>query len=175
MYCPRCSQEQILEEIKFCSRCGLPLAVVAGVVAGDGLPPAQIVEPPKKKKLTKRSGSIFALLWFLFFVVLMAPLVSLDNPKDGLVMLIFGIAGGFIMLVVSFLLLENAPTNLPNQNTKTDRLKNLFRKNQAALPPSQSVPVDAYMPSAGANWRDTNDLVQPSVTDSTTKLLSRDE
>ena len=171
MYCPRCSQEQVLEDVKFCSRCGLPLAFVADALANDGLPSARLTAPFKKKKLTRRSGSIFALLWFLFFVVLMAPLVGLDNDDDALVMLIFGVAGSFIMIVVSFLLLENAP----NQNAETDRLKNLSQKNQAALPPQQSIPAGAYVPSAGANWRDTNDLVQPSVTDNTTKLLSRDE
>lgn len=177
MYCPRCSQEQVLEDIKFCPRCGLPLALVAGVLAHDGSLPPQFAAPVKKKKLTRRSGLIFSLLWFLFFALLMAPIVSLDNQKDAFVMLIFGVMGSLIMVILSFAFLKNEPTlaNLPNQNTDTGKLKNLFQKNQAALPPSQSIPASAYVPSAQGNWRDTKDLVQPSVTDNTTKLLSRDE
>ena len=46
------------------------------------------------------------------------------------------------------------------------------------LPPAQSIPVNVYAPPpAAGHWRDTNDLaVTPgSVTDSTTKLLQKDE
>ena len=46
------------------------------------------------------------------------------------------------------------------------------------LPPAQSIPVNVYAPPTGAgNWRDTNDLaVTPgSVTDSTTKLLQKED
>ena len=33
MYCPRCSQQQVSEETKFCSRCGLPLGLVSELLA----------------------------------------------------------------------------------------------------------------------------------------------
>jgi hypothetical protein len=49
-------------------------------------------------------------------------------------------------------------------------------ENHSALPPSYSAPASAYTSPAGS-WRDTND-VQPlsgSVTDSTTKLLQKEE
>jgi hypothetical protein len=36
MFCPRCSQEQVSAEIRFCSRCGLPLADIAEAVEGGG-------------------------------------------------------------------------------------------------------------------------------------------
>jgi hypothetical protein len=44
---------------------------------------------------------------------------------------------------------------------------------QQALPPQQSVPAQQYTPGAGS-WRDTNDL-QPSVTESATKILKDEE
>ena len=49
-------------------------------------------------------------------------------------------------------------------------------ENRNALPPTQSVPASAYAPPAGS-WRDTNDRqkVPESVTDSTTKLLQKEE
>ena len=36
MYCPQCSEEQVSEEMRFCSRCGLPLAIVSQLVRGGG-------------------------------------------------------------------------------------------------------------------------------------------
>ena len=47
MYCPKCSQLQISEEMRFCSRCGFALGAVrelvasgnAGVETGAGAPP----------------------------------------------------------------------------------------------------------------------------------------
>src|SRR6478672_10502860 len=36
MYCPQCSQEQVSEEMRFCSRCGFPLAIVSQLVRGGG-------------------------------------------------------------------------------------------------------------------------------------------
>ena len=36
MYCPRCSQQQVTEEVRFCSRCGLPLGAVRELVAAGG-------------------------------------------------------------------------------------------------------------------------------------------
>lgn len=176
MYCPRCSQQQIPEEIKFCSRCGLPLGIIAEVLAHGGFLP-QLAELGKKKKFTRRNGLIFALFWFMFFVLIMMPLVFIDNRNDALVMAILGTMGSLIMVIASFIFLKNEPkqTYLPNQNTETNNFKNLYQKNQNALPPQQSIPASAYAPSMQGNWRDTKDLVQPSVTEGTTKLLSKDE
>ncbi|MCA1621121.1 MAG: zinc-ribbon domain-containing protein, partial [Acidobacteria bacterium] len=36
MFCPRCGQ-QAAEEVRFCSRCGLPLGAAAEIVASGGL------------------------------------------------------------------------------------------------------------------------------------------
>src|SRR5689334_11242093 len=35
MYCPRCGQ-QLQSEIRFCSRCGLPMNAVTAILANDG-------------------------------------------------------------------------------------------------------------------------------------------
>ena len=48
------------------------------------------------------------------------------------------------------------------------------KKEQNALPPSESIPTSGYVPPNQSNWRDTNDLAQPSVTEGTTKLLEKD-
>jgi hypothetical protein len=37
MFCPKCSQQQSSESVRFCSRCGFPLGVVSEVLAGSGV------------------------------------------------------------------------------------------------------------------------------------------
>jgi hypothetical protein len=48
------------------------------------------------------------------------------------------------------------------------------KKTEKALPPSQTIPAETYVSPTQGNWRDTNDLVEGSVTDETTKLLNKD-
>ena len=35
MFCPRCGHEQVSDETRFCSRCGLPLGLVTGLVTSS--------------------------------------------------------------------------------------------------------------------------------------------
>ena len=44
-----------------------------------------------------------------------------------------------------------------------------------ALPPQQSIPVSMYDTPRAGNWRDTNDLDPVSVTENTTKLLTKED
>ncbi len=70
MYCPNCSQQQISEETKFCSRCGLPLGLVSEILANGGFLP-QLDELYKDKNFLRGvteyclgfSGLCF-LCWF---------------------------------------------------------------------------------------------------------------
>lgn len=177
MYCPRCSQEQILEEIKFCSRCGLPLALVAEVVAHDGFLP-QLADLGKKKKLTRRNGLIFSLFWCLFFVLLVTPFFGiLDVDKLAGMSALVGIFGGLLIALAAHFFLPREPQNFAFQAPFENDFnrQNLDGATVAALPSQQSIPASTFVSPKAANWRDTNDLVQPSVTDHTTKLLSRDE
>ncbi len=58
MFCPRCGQEQISEETRFCSRCGFMLTIVSEVVANGGVlpqslsfPDAEMISSPRKRGL----------------------------------------------------------------------------------------------------------------------------
>jgi hypothetical protein len=44
-----------------------------------------------------------------------------------------------------------------------------------SLPPQQSIPANMYGAPRAGMWRDTNDLGQGSVTESTTRLLTKDD
>ncbi len=51
MYCPQCSQPQLSEEMRFCSRCGFSLSGVKELVAAGG----ETTSPaPKKRKKRPR-------------------------------------------------------------------------------------------------------------------------
>ena len=39
MYCPKCGQQQVSDNTRFCSRCGLPIDVLAEWLAGGGVKP----------------------------------------------------------------------------------------------------------------------------------------
>ena len=69
MFCPRCGQEQASGELRFCSRCGLPMGIIAEVLAnGETLP--QLLDLGKKSIFYKTDGAIFSLFWFIFFLLI---------------------------------------------------------------------------------------------------------
>lgn len=180
MHCPRCGQKQVSEEIKFCSRCGFPLGLVAEILSHGGFLP-QLAELYKKKqpKITKRNGIYFSLFWFMFFVFMMTPFWGIvDVDEMAAFSAITGVFGSLMIFLASLIFLKNPAKELPpgvleNQQTAAT---NLYGTNQNTLPPSQSIPVDSYMPPTGS-WKapETGELAQPhSVVDNTTKLLNKD-
>lgn len=52
----------------------------------------------------------------------------------------------------------------------------MFSRNQErpALPAQQTNPASSYVPPQAGSWRETKDLVQPSVTEETTKFLKKE-
>ncbi len=58
MFCPRCSQEQVSEETKFCSRCGFSLSLVAEVLTNGGFLPVFSVWENKLGKTLKASQNL---------------------------------------------------------------------------------------------------------------------
>ena len=73
MFCPSCGQQQISSETKFCSRCGLPLGLIAEVLSYGGyLPQLAELGKPKKTFFSRRNGMGFALIWLIFFLFLTA-------------------------------------------------------------------------------------------------------
>jgi hypothetical protein len=178
MFCPQCGQQQISENTKFCSRCGLPLGLIAEILAHGGFLP-QLAELYKSKKwLTKKNGVVFSLMWTIFFLLIMTPFWGIVNVDElAGVSAIIGVFGGLMWLIASLVFLKSSVVNsfqaneLPSANVKT-----LYRTDQNALPPQQAQPAQSYVPPAGT-WKapDTGDLQPRSVTEGTTKLLQKEE
>lgn len=154
----------------------MPLSVVAEVVSYGGYLP-QLAELSKKKKglLTRRNALGFSLIWFLFWLLIMCPfwgIVDVDELAG--ISAIIGIFGGLIMMLSSFIFLKKDVQYARLDSGMLAPPQGLGGPGQGhALPPQQTMPASAYAPPGPGNWRDTNDL-QPSVTETTTRLLDEE-
>ena len=184
MYCPRCGQQQISEQTKFCSRCGFQLGLVGEVIANNGtLPQLEQLYNQKTGWLTRRNGVTFSVIWLIFFLLIMAPFWGIANVEElAGISAIIGIFGGLILFIISLVLLKKpAPRPvlpadiLPYAQQPAGLYGNPVQ--QPALPPQQSQPASEYVAPQGA-WRtpDTGEFAVPgSVTETTTKLLNKNE
>jgi hypothetical protein len=177
MHCPKCGQQQISEDTRFCSRCGLLLTGIAAVVANDGVvraPKASIageIDSPKRRGV--KLGFFTFLLMFLAVPIAAMITLALNMEPFLPVIAIFIFGGGGILRMIYALMFESGIGN-PIAAGKPVLQSGI--ENRDALPPAQSIPASAYSSPAGS-WRDTNDLQRTpgSVTDSTTKLLQNDD
>lgn len=186
MHCPSCGQQQASEETKFCSRCGLPLSLVAEVVAQGGYLPqlAQLTEKPPPKLFNKKNGVFFSICWFIFFTLFATSFFGILNGPDELIalMAITGVFGSMIFLLGSLIFLQSSkaswagkPAFPPAQMPPMPATLHGRPTAGMALPPQQTQPAADYRsPGVGA-WRDTNDLQPTSVTEGTTRLLDQEE
>ena len=181
MYCPICGQQQVSEETRFCSRCGFLLTGIAQVVAKGGALPQFIntTDPkamsPRKKGV--RQGGILMLssLIIVPLVALLSETFRLDETLLAVVA-ILTFWGGLLRIIYAALFESTEPSGKTLEENVLSSAQTLLgkKKEPHALPPNESIPTSAYIPPTQANWRDTNDLAQPSVTEGTTKLLEKD-
>lgn len=182
MHCPRCGQQQVSEETKFCSRCGFQLAVVAELLLHGGILP-QLETHKKKSFFNKKNGVVISVVWFIFFTMFMASVWGILGVEElaGL-SAVTGVFGGLAILIGSLVLLPSSKTvrPIPGYNASPSQPTPAGLYGSApiqALPPQQQQPATSYTAPHGA-WRapDTGDLVERgSVIENTTKLLKQDE
>lgn len=179
MHCPRCGQQQVSVETKFCSRCGFPLGLTAEVLSHGGFLPQLAELNEKKTFFTRKNGVVFSVFWFIFFTMLLASVFAIGGVDElAAVSAVVGVFGGLMIMIASLIFLKPARKNpiYPNTEIPASNQQSLYgAPQQNALPPQQSIPTNSYIPPKEGNWRDTNDLTPASVTDNTTKLLQKDE
>src|SRR5690349_19457996 len=113
MHCPSCGQQQISNETKFCSRCGMPLSLVADVVANGGTLPqlAQLDQMNLKKPfLSKKNGVLFGVFWFIFLTMFATAFFGILNAPDELigVIAITGVFGALMIIIGSLVILPSS-------------------------------------------------------------------
>lgn len=172
MFCPRCGQQQISDEMKFCSRCGLPLSGLTDWLNVNGLPAGreqetQLALRSPRRKGIRRGAKVMFFGGALFPIFLLMSL-GFDEPGPLIVPIIIFFVGLTITLY-SKLFVEDFPLL---QGQQSQRFVPGATAAGQALPPASSTPV--YSNFAGQQVR-TNELAQPpSVTEQTTKLLDQD-
>lgn len=180
MHCPSCGQQQASNETKFCSRCGMPLGLVAEVLAHGGfLPQLAQLDQKRPKYFNKKNGVGLGVFWFIFLTMFATAFFGILGAPDELIgiMAITGVFGALMIIVGSLIFLPSSKPKIeyPQQMPMTPQPQGLHGGMPTALPPQQTIPAQVYMAPGPGNWRDTNDLEPSSVTENTTRLLNEDE
>jgi hypothetical protein len=178
MYCPKCSQQQVDDNVRYCSRCGFPLGAVSELLASGGTAPL-VHMPSGSSKLSPRQkgirqGAMIMLSTMLIVPLVIFLLVAMMGLPGELIPLtaVLLFMGGLLRILYAVFLQENGasvkqdatPGYVPPPAPA--RLSTPARG--SALPPAQGTP-------AAPAWRrpaNTSELVSPpSVTENTTRLL----
>lgn len=175
MYCPKCSQQQPAEGMRFCSKCGFTLSGVSLLLESNGvLPQAPAVFPRSTTSRNRMMIESAALTAFSWVVVLIAT-DFFDNHGVSeitakIAALVFALIGfiGLFRFLYAFLFVKDlggparvaqpaevSPHSLPDKPA------------YGALPPQQSIPISDY--PLRPNTKEMSP--QPSVTENTTRLL----
>ena len=174
MFCPKCSQPQPAEDLRFCPRCGFQLEGVALLVANGGVWPAP-VEPTPAQALTPRRRGMRQGGKLMLAGAALTPILGIlagvtwgagEVALLGVIIFIAGLA----RLLYAAIFQDSHPDAQPG-----------------ALPPSRQPAVPLFQPaqpraslpqhqaSAPESFRrrDKAELVAPpaSVTENTTRLL----
>lgn len=183
MYCPKCSQQQASDEVRFCSRCGFQLGVVKELLTQMEATVPTAVEPlppAPARGLSKRDVTIGALLMYLISVALIiisSPIPPLRNDQIFVLTILFVALALFVNFISPLLRAVNklfgeenkasGRAEIPRPQAAPD-LSTQVSAHRAELPPARSVPAGLFN-SPRVN---TAEMLQPpSITEHTTNLL----
>ncbi|MEK7724486.1 MAG: hypothetical protein AAB336_09080 [Acidobacteriota bacterium] len=177
MFCPTCGQQQISDDTRFCSRCGLLLSDVAEVIANKGISPYKTPSRLSKKDSPRKRGIKQGGMIMLVGSLLVVPIIAILYPFLQFPNVFIPIAavisfmGGLLRIIYAWMFESSDELVFEQERANSNLIGG--KTTQNALPPQQSIPVTDY---ASPNWHTTNELVQPpSVTEDTTKLLQKEK
>ena len=167
MYCPKCSQQQVSEDLRSCSRCGFPLSGVALDLANDGLIPQLAAKdaPRRRGKIMKESLVVTLVCWML--VVLGTATWDWGGTFESVTKvgsLIFFLLGliGLLRFLYAFLFVNDGSVTVEPAFPVAAR--------RPALPSAQDSPLSDY-----PHRTNTREMIpRGSVTENTTRLLDEE-
>jgi hypothetical protein len=186
MHCPKCGQQQVSDEMRFCSRCGFALGTVSELLLTGGILPEPETESFAARFSGRKRGKRLGLLLMLtgFVLAIIAGIINDSLTNDPLnapglagklvlfsPAIIIGVAG-FVRFLYAWLLETNLKSGTSPAIARSAQMKSALNvaEDHVALAASNSVPA----PNFGAKRGDTTEMVNaPSVTENTTKLLDQ--
>lgn len=173
MYCPECGQQQVSNEMRFCSRCGLSLSGLAEWLAGGAVPAIQSQVPGVAGESPRRKGIRRAakLMFFsgVLFVVFLGISIAVDDGGPMIVPCAVFLVALVMMLYARLFGDKNSPIQTPVVLTPAVQTPTFgAAAARSSLPPATNLAT----PPIGRQQVRTNELAQPpSVTENTTRLL----
>lgn len=180
MYCPNCGQQQISDEMRYCSRCGLALTGLLEWLAGGRLPlraaeEAQVAPGSRRRKNMRRAGKMMFFAGALLPIFLIFSLAA-DEPGPLVVpFFLFFIALAW-MLYARIFMSKTEPVKHPGAVQSAMPPSSLQTSTFGPAPAHGSLPPAAVTPPLPNRQQvRTNELAQrPSVTEHTTRLLDNE-
>ncbi len=185
MHCPQCGQQQVSDEMRFCSRCGFSLSVVSELLSKGGTLAERETDATAPKLTSRQRGKRVSVIVLLtgFLLAMIGGIIidskspnPLDDPGMAGTLLLFSpaiicIVAGFVRLLYALLLEGSAPHRSPSSLPRRESVESAqldAASRYPALPALHSVPVTDF----GTKRGNTTEMVNvPSVTENTTRLL----
>jgi len=171
MYCPNCGQQQISEEMRFCSRCGLALTGLAEWLAGGSMvvkrsDHAEIAAATPRRKNIRRAAKLMFFSGVLFCIFLVISIAIQDGGPMFIPFFVFFMS--LVWMLYARLFSANTP-RLDYQAPQTTVLPQTPAR--SSLPPANTTSI----PNVGRQQVRTNELAQPpSVTENTTRFFNNE-
>ena len=168
MHCPNCGQQQISDEMRFCSRCGLALTGLADWLAGGRVQPveqAQVPAPSRRRKHLRRAAKLMFFSAVLFPICFLICLAIDEGGPMFIPCLVLFIS--LVWMLYARLFISNTP-RVDYQAPQTTSLSSMPAR--ASLSPANTTSIPAGRPQVR-----TNELAQPpSVTENTTRFFDNE-
>lgn len=175
MYCPNCGQQQVSNEMRFCSRCGMALSGLADWLTGGRLvsmpaQPPPLPAPPTqlspRRKSMRRAGKMMFFSGALFPIFLLIAVAEGEPGPIIVPFILFFIALAWMLYARLF---SDPNPKVDPRATQTPQLVSIPQR--SSLPPASTIPISDVR---GPQVR-TNELAQPpSVTENTTRFLDNE-
>ena len=169
MFCPKCSQSQSSDEMRYCSRCGFPLETVTLLLNSDGVLPSRPNTDRRSHRSRVATESLILTLFSWAVAIICTSWFDASGIHEGIAKIgafTFFLLGfiGLLRFLYAFLFLKmDTAEKKKTQTSLTD-------PKPAQLPPQQTVPIGDF--HRRPNTREM--AQQPSVTENTTRLLEEE-
>jgi hypothetical protein len=175
MYCPKCSQQQISDEMRFCSRCGFSLAAVRDLIDGSN-EAVELTGKTQSEKVARSPKSVRRGAWLILASVIgTIPVGFLTAIEDEFAVFLFlpflCFIVGLAHILYGVFVSDRKAARAAETRQNTAALTAARSSAAAQLPPSRVAPVGNFTPKR----TETAEMIQPpSVTENTTRLLEEE-